>query len=61
MSWMPIGESNMSPRALAILAPADLIAREDARRIAPLLAAHAMRTSTLSSSSVIRSAASPTL
>ena len=46
---MPIGDINdVSPRALAILAQADLIACEDTRRIAPLLAAHAIRTSTLS-------------
>jgi 16S rRNA (cytidine1402-2'-O)-methyltransferase len=46
---MPIGDAaDLSPRALAILADVDLIACEDTRRIAPLLAAHAIRTPTLS-------------
>jgi 16S rRNA (cytidine1402-2'-O)-methyltransferase len=46
---MPIGDiGDLSPRALAILAQVDLIACEDTRRIAPLLAAHAIRTPTLS-------------
>jgi len=46
---MPIGDiADLSPRALAILAQADLIACEDTRRIAPLLAAHAIRTPVLS-------------
>lgn len=46
---MPIGDiADLSPRALATLAQADLIACEDTRRIAPLLAAHAIRTPTLS-------------
>ncbi len=46
---MPIGDvGDLSPRALAILAKVDLIACEDTRRIAPLLAAHAIRTPTLS-------------
>lgn len=46
---MPIGNAgDLSPRALATLAEADLIACEDTRRIAPLLAAHAVRTPTLS-------------
>jgi 16S rRNA (cytidine1402-2'-O)-methyltransferase len=46
---MPIGNAaDLSPRALAILADVDLIACEDTRRIAPLLAAHAIRTPTLS-------------
>jgi 16S rRNA (cytidine1402-2'-O)-methyltransferase len=46
---MPIGDiADLSPRALAILAQADLIACEDTRRVAPLLAAHAIRTPTLS-------------
>jgi 16S rRNA (cytidine1402-2'-O)-methyltransferase len=46
---MPIGDiADLSPRAIAILAQADLIACEDTRRVAPLLAAHAIRTPTLS-------------
>src|ERR1700693_1335147 len=46
---MPIGAiSALSPRALAILAQVDLIACEDTRRVAPLLAAHSIRTPTLS-------------
>jgi 16S rRNA (cytidine1402-2'-O)-methyltransferase len=46
---MPIGDiADLSPRALAILAQVDLIACDDTRRIAPLLAAHAIRTPTLS-------------
>jgi 16S rRNA (cytidine1402-2'-O)-methyltransferase len=46
---MPIGAAaDLSPRALAILADVDLIACEDTRRIAPLLAAHAIHTPTLS-------------
>lgn len=46
---MPIGDiTDLSPRALAILAQVDLIACEDTRRIAPLLAAHSIRTPTLS-------------
>jgi len=46
---MPIGDiTDLSSRALAILAQVDLIACEDTRRIAPLLAAHAIRTPTLS-------------
>jgi 16S rRNA (cytidine1402-2'-O)-methyltransferase len=46
---MPIGNAaDLSPRALATLAEADLIACEDTRRIAPLLATHAIRTPTLS-------------
>jgi 16S rRNA (cytidine1402-2'-O)-methyltransferase len=46
---MPIGNAaDLSPRALAILADVDLIACEDTRRIGPLLAAHAIRTPTLS-------------
>jgi 16S rRNA (cytidine1402-2'-O)-methyltransferase len=46
---MPIGDiADLSPRALAILAQADLIACEDTRRVAPLLAANAIRTPTLS-------------
>jgi 16S rRNA (cytidine1402-2'-O)-methyltransferase len=46
---MPIGDvADLSPRALAILAEVDLIACEDTRRIAPLLAAHSIRTPTRS-------------
>ena len=46
---MPIGDiADLSPRALAILAQVDLIACEDTRRIAPLLAAHSIQTPTLS-------------
>ena len=46
---MPIGDSgDTSPRAIAILGQVDLIACEDTRRIGPLLAAHAIRTPTLS-------------
>jgi len=46
---MPIGDiADLSPRALTILAQVDLIACEDTRRVAPLLAAHAIRTPTLS-------------
>lgn len=46
---MPIGNpADLSSRALATLAEVDLIACEDTRRIAPLLAAHAIRTPTLS-------------
>jgi 16S rRNA (cytidine1402-2'-O)-methyltransferase len=46
---MPIGDiADLSPRALAILGQVELIACEDTRRIAPLLAAHAIRTPTLS-------------
>jgi 16S rRNA (cytidine1402-2'-O)-methyltransferase len=46
---MPIGNpADLSPRALATLAEVDLIACEDTRRIAPLLAAHAIHTPTLS-------------
>jgi 16S rRNA (cytidine1402-2'-O)-methyltransferase len=46
---MPIGDiADLSPRALAILAQVDLIACEDTRRVAPLLAAHSIRTPTLS-------------
>jgi 16S rRNA (cytidine1402-2'-O)-methyltransferase len=46
---MPIGDiADLSPRALAILAQVDLIACEDTRRVAPLLAAHSIRTHTLS-------------
>jgi 16S rRNA (cytidine1402-2'-O)-methyltransferase len=46
---MPIGNpADLSPRAIATLAEVDLIACEDTRRIAPLLAAHAIRTPTLS-------------
>ena len=46
---MPIGDiADLSPRAIAILGEVDLIACEDTRRIAPLLAAHAIRTPTLS-------------
>jgi 16S rRNA (cytidine1402-2'-O)-methyltransferase len=46
---MPIGDiADLSPRALAILAQADLIACEDTRRVAPLLAAHAIGTPTIS-------------
>jgi 16S rRNA (cytidine1402-2'-O)-methyltransferase len=44
---MPIGDiADLSPRALAILAQVDLIACEDTRRVAPLLAAHSIRTHT---------------
>lgn len=46
---MPIGDSaDLAPRALAVLAQADLIACEDTRRIAALLAARAIATPTLS-------------
>ena len=46
---MPIGDiADLSPRALAVLAQVDLIACEDTRRVAPLLAAHSIRTPTLS-------------
>lgn len=46
---MPIGNlGDLSPRARATLGEVDLIACEDTRRIAPLLAAHAIRTPTLS-------------
>ena len=46
---MPIGDiADLSPRALAVLSQADVIACEDTRRLAPLLAAHAIRTPTLS-------------
>jgi 16S rRNA (cytidine1402-2'-O)-methyltransferase len=46
---MPIGDiADLSPRALSILAEVDLIACEDTRRVAPLLAAHAIRTPTFS-------------
>ena len=46
---MPIGDiADLSPRAITILGRVDLIACEDTRRIAPLLAAHAIRTPTLS-------------
>ncbi len=46
---MPIGDlADLSPRALAVLSQVDLIACEDTRRLAPLLAAHAIRTPTLS-------------
>jgi 16S rRNA (cytidine1402-2'-O)-methyltransferase len=46
---MPIGNpADLSPRALATLAEVDVIACEDTRRIAPMLAAHAIRTPTLS-------------
>jgi 16S rRNA (cytidine1402-2'-O)-methyltransferase len=46
---MPIGDvADLSPRALSILAQVDVIACEDTRRIAPLLAAHAIRTPTVS-------------
>src|SRR5260370_34328082 len=45
----PIGDiADLSPRALAILAQVDLIACEDTRRVASLLAAHSIRTPTLS-------------
>jgi len=58
---MPIGDiADLSPRALAILAQVDLIACEDTRRVAPLLAAHSIRTPTPSAtSSITRSAAHP--
>lgn len=46
---MPIGDpADLGHRALATLAEADLIACEDTRRIAPLLAANSIRTPTLS-------------
>jgi 16S rRNA (cytidine1402-2'-O)-methyltransferase len=46
---MPIGNpADLSPRALATLGEVDLIACEDTRRIAPLLAANAIRTRTIS-------------
>jgi 16S rRNA (cytidine1402-2'-O)-methyltransferase len=46
---MPIGDiADLSPRALSVLAEVELIACEDTRRIAPLLAAHVIRTPTLS-------------
>jgi 16S rRNA (cytidine1402-2'-O)-methyltransferase len=46
---MPIGDiADLSPRALAILAQVDLIACEDTRRVAPLLASHSIQTPTLS-------------
>jgi len=46
---MPIGDAaDLSPRALATLAEVDLIACEDTRRIAPLLAANSIRTRTVS-------------
>ena len=46
---MPIGDpADLSPRALATLAEVDLIACEDTRRIAPLLAANSIRTQTVS-------------
>src|SRR5579871_5479051 len=46
---MPIGDpADLSPRALAVLSQADLIACEDTRRLAPLLAVHAISTPTLS-------------
>lgn len=46
---MPIGDiADLSPRALATLGQVDLIACEDTRRVAPLLAAHSIRTPTLS-------------
>jgi len=46
---MPIGEiGDLSPRALSILSQADLIACEDTRRLAPILAAYAIRTPTIS-------------
>ncbi|MGH7915354.1 MAG: 16S rRNA (cytidine(1402)-2'-O)-methyltransferase [Candidatus Binataceae bacterium] len=46
---MPISDiADLSPRAFDILAQVDLIACEDTRRIAPLLAAHSIRTPTLS-------------
>jgi len=46
---MPIGDvADLSPRALSILAQVDVIACEDTRRIAPLLAARAIRTPTVS-------------
>ncbi len=46
---MPIGDiADLSPRAFGILAQVDLIACEDTRRVAPLLAAHAIRTPTIS-------------
>jgi 16S rRNA (cytidine1402-2'-O)-methyltransferase len=46
---MPIGNvEDLGRRAIAILSQADLIACEDTRRIAPLLAAHGIRTPTLS-------------
>ncbi len=46
---MPIGNpADLSRRALATLAEVDLIACEDTRRIAPLLAAHSIHTPTLS-------------
>jgi 16S rRNA (cytidine1402-2'-O)-methyltransferase len=46
---MPIGDiADLSPRALSILAEVDLVACEDTRRVAPLFAAHAIRTPTLS-------------
>jgi 16S rRNA (cytidine1402-2'-O)-methyltransferase len=46
---MPIGDpADLSPRALATLAEVGLIACEDTRRIAALLAAHSIRTPTIS-------------
>ncbi len=46
---MPIGNvDDLGRRAIAVLAEADLIACEDTRRIAPLLASHGIRTRTLS-------------
>lgn len=46
---MPIGNSrDLSERALSTLASADLIACEDTRRLAPTLAAHAIRARTVS-------------
>jgi 16S rRNA (cytidine1402-2'-O)-methyltransferase len=46
---MPIGNiDDLGRRALAVLADVDLIACEDTRRIAPLLASHGIRTQTIS-------------
>jgi 16S rRNA (cytidine1402-2'-O)-methyltransferase len=46
---MPIGDpSDLPPRALKVLAKADVIACEDTRRLAPLLAANAIRTPAVS-------------
>ena len=49
MVAMPIGDfGDLAPRALKVLAEVDLIACEDTRRIAPLLAANGIRTPAVS-------------